>query len=119
VFQRICAASIFLFPLLSASVLLSAATQSHQSEQQAQSQRGRILFKRSFKVAEGFGYRLGNPELVLFDRHLGPDAKSCLECHSIGGEAGAGENNKNVFVGLDPALERRLARGNERNSTAI
>lgn len=58
-------------------------------------------------MAEGFGYRLGNPEVVLFDRHLGPDAKSCLECHSIGGEAGAGENNKNVFVGLDPALERR------------
>jgi mono/diheme cytochrome c family protein len=117
--KHILATSIFLVPLLSASVFLSSATQSHQAEQQAQSQRGRILFKRSFKVAEGFGYRLGNPELVLFDRHLGPDAKSCLECHGIGGEAGAGENNKNVFVGLDPALERRLARGNERNSTAM
>ncbi len=117
--KHILATTLLLVPLLSASVFLSAATQSHQAEQQAQSQRGRILFKRSFKVAEGFGYRLGNPEVVLFDRHLGPDAKSCLECHSIGGEAGAGENNKNVFVGLDPALERRLARGNERNSTAM
>jgi RHS repeat-associated protein len=117
--KHILATTLLLVPLLSASVLLSAATQSHQAEQQAQSQRGRILFKRSFKVAEGFGYRLGNPELVLFNRHLGPDAKSCLECHSIGGEAGGGENNKNVFVGLDPALERRLARGNERNSTAL
>jgi Di-haem oxidoreductase, putative peroxidase len=117
--KRFFATTIFLVPLLGASVFLSAATQSHQSEQQAQSQRGRILFKRSFKVAEGFGYRLGNPEVVLFDRHLGPDAKSCLECHSIGGEAGGGENNKNVFVGLDPALERRWSRGNERNSTAV
>jgi Di-haem oxidoreductase, putative peroxidase len=115
--KHILATTLLLVPLLSASVFLSAATQS--AEQQAQSQRGRILFKRSFKVAEGFGYRLGNPEVVLFDRHLGPDAKSCLECHSIGGEAGGGENNKNVFVGLDPALERRLARGNERNSTAV
>jgi mono/diheme cytochrome c family protein len=117
--KRIFATLIILVPLLSTSVLLSSATKSPQVEQQIQSQRGRVLFKRTFKVSEGFGYRLGNPEVVLFDRHLGPDAKTCLECHSLGGEAGAGENNKNVFVGLDPALERRTVRGNERNSTAL
>ncbi len=80
---------------------------------------GKTLFQRIFKVSEGFGYRLGHPEVVLVDRQLGPDAKTCLECHNQGGYGGGAGDRHNVFVGLDADKERRIWRGNERNSTAV
>ncbi|WP_287127766.1 di-heme oxidoredictase family protein [Candidatus Cyanaurora vandensis] len=102
---------------LALASLLSAATQ--LSAQDRLVQDGRNLFTRTFKVSEGFGYRLGQPELVLFERQLGPDAKTCLECHNLGGVGGGAGNRKNVWVGIDPGLERRIERANIRNSTAL
>jgi len=102
---------------LGLGILLSSASQT--SNQNQLYQEGQTLFKRSFKVEEGFGYRLGNPETVFFERQLGPDAKSCLECHNLKGVGGAAGNRKNVWVGIDPGLERRVDRANIRNSTAL
>ncbi|WP_218081807.1 di-heme oxidoredictase family protein [Anthocerotibacter panamensis] len=106
-----------LIPVTGLALLLSAASYPPELSQQAEL--GRSLFQRTFKVAEGFGYRLGNSALVLSDRQLGPDAKSCLECHNQGGFGGAAGNRKNVWVGIDAALERRVERANIRNSTAL
>lgn len=82
-------------------------------------EQGRQLFSKAFKVQEGFGYKLGSAETVIVNRQLGPDAKSCLECHAQGGFGGAGGDRKNVWVGIDAGIERRVERANIRNSTAI
>jgi hypothetical protein len=106
-------------------VLLTAATDLPKDQretikpQQQWVAEGRALFQKVFKISEGFGYRLGHPEVVLVDRQLGPDAKTCLECHNQGGFGGGAGDRHNVFVGVDADRERRVWRGNERNSTAV
>jgi mono/diheme cytochrome c family protein len=97
--------------------VIAAASQSQDPNLLVE--QGRQLFSKAFKVEEGFGYRLGSSETVIVNRQLGPDAKTCLECHAQGGFGGAGGDRKNVWVGIDAGIERRVERANIRNSTAI
>lgn len=84
--------------------VIAAASQSQDPNLLVE--QGRQLFSKAFKVEEGFGYRLGSSETVIVNRQLGPDAKTCLECHAQGGFGGAGGDRKNVWVDISQRLLR-------------
>jgi len=72
---------------------------------------GDFTFEHIFRVEEGMGNALagapGNgqprpdfrqfPNNVHFAGFGAPEAQSCVTCHNIGGDDGAGDNNHNIF----------------------
>jgi hypothetical protein len=72
---------------------------------------GDFTFEHVFTVAEGLGNALpgapGNgtarpafrniPNNVHFAAFGAPEAQSCVTCHNVGGDDGAGDNNHNIF----------------------
>ena len=72
---------------------------------------GDFTFEHIFTVAEGLGNALagapGNgtarpafrniPNNVHFAAFGAPEAQSCVTCHNLGGDDGAGDNNHNIF----------------------
>jgi len=72
---------------------------------------GDFTFEHIFTVAEGLGNALPgapgngtarpafrtNPSNVHFDTFGAPEAQSCVTCHNLGGDDGAGDLNHNIF----------------------
>lgn len=72
---------------------------------------GDFMFEHAFTLAEGLGNALvgtqgGNnpkpnfrniPNNVHFAAFGAPEAQSCVTCHNLGGDDGAGDNNHNIF----------------------
>lgn len=72
---------------------------------------GDFTFEHAFTVAEGLGNALpgapGNgtarpafrniPNNVHFAAFGSPEAQTCVTCHNLGGDDGAGDNNHNIF----------------------
>jgi len=76
---------------------------------------GDFTFEHAFTVAEGLGNALTaapgsntpRPNFRLFPNNVhfaafgGPEAQSCVTCHNIGGDDGAGDFNHNIFQNGD------------------
>jgi len=91
---------------------------------------GDFMFEHAFTVAEGLGNALpgapGNgtarPAFRLFPNNVhfaafgGPEAQSCVSCHNVGGDDGAGDFNHNIFQNGD-GINR--ASGLERNPPTL
>ena len=72
---------------------------------------GDFTFEHIFRVEEGMGNALAGapglgqprpdfrqfPNNVHFAGFGAPEAQSCVTCHNIGGDDGAGDNNHNIF----------------------
>jgi Di-haem oxidoreductase, putative peroxidase len=72
---------------------------------------GDFLFETVFRVEDGMGNALAGtpannkprpnfreiPNNVHFAAFGAPEAQSCVTCHNVGGDDGAGDNNHNIF----------------------
>jgi hypothetical protein len=76
---------------------------------------GDFLFEVAYRVQDGMGNAVVGapgggkprpnfreiPNNVHFAGFGGPEAQSCVTCHNIGGDDGAGDNNHNIFQAGD------------------
>jgi mono/diheme cytochrome c family protein len=76
---------------------------------------GDFLFEVAYRVEDGMGNAVvglpGNgkarpnfreiPNNVHFQAFGGPEAQSCVSCHNVGGDDGAGDTNHNIFQAGD------------------
>jgi Di-haem oxidoreductase, putative peroxidase len=91
---------------------------------------GDFLFEVAYRVEDGMGNGLpglpGNgkprpnfreiPNNVHFQAFGAPEAQSCVSCHNVGGDDGAGDNNHNIFQAGD-GINRNTGLG--RNGIAL
>jgi hypothetical protein len=76
---------------------------------------GGFLFEHVFTLAEGLGNAL-NGSAPNFHSVGGPEAQSCITCHNVGGNGGAGDVNHNIFQ-LSDGVNR--SSGVPRNPPAV
>ncbi len=91
---------------------------------------GDFTFEHIFTVAEGLGNALAgapgngtarpafrtNPNNVHFAAFGAPEAQSCVTCHNLGGDDGAGDRNHDIFQ-IGDGINR--ASGVERNPPTV
>ncbi len=91
---------------------------------------GDFTFEHIFTVAEGLGNALPgapgngtarpafrtNPNNVHFNAFGAPEAQSCVTCHNLGGDDGAGDRNHDIFQ-IGDGINR--ASGVERNPPTV
>jgi hypothetical protein len=91
---------------------------------------GDFLFETVYRVENGMGNALTGlpanntprpnfrpfPNNVHFAAFGGPEAQSCVTCHNVGGDDGAGDNNHNIFQ-IGDGINR--ASGVPRNPIAL